>query len=62
MFAKGDTSWPSAVGTPGTGSNADWLVHPVNLAIGLTSARFSVWDTDLGDETYDLYVYDAYST
>ena len=59
VFAKDDTVWPSAVGTPGTGSNADWLVYPVNLAGGLSSARFSVWDADRGDETYDLYVYDA---
>ena len=59
VFAKGDTTWPSAVGTPGTGSSADWLVYPVNLATGLSSARFSVWDSDHGDETYDLYLYDA---
>jgi subtilisin family serine protease len=59
VFGRGDTTWPSAVGTPGTGSNADWLVYPVNLAAGLSSARFSVWDSDRGDETYDLYLYDA---
>ena len=59
VFAKGDTIWPSVVGTPGTGSSADWLVYPIDLASGLTSARLSVWDADRGDETYDLYVYDA---
>ena len=59
VFAKDDTTWPSVVGTPGTGSSADWLVYPVDLAGGLSSARFSVWDADRGDETYDLYLYDA---
>jgi hypothetical protein len=59
VFGRGDTTWPSAVGTPGTGSNADWLVYPVNLAAGLSSARLSVWDSAVGDETYDLYLYDA---
>ncbi len=57
VFAKDDTSWPSAVGTPGTGANADWLVYPVELASGLSEARFSVYDVD-GQETYDVYVYD----
>jgi len=59
VFARGDTTWPSAVGTPGTGTSADWLVYPVNLASGLSSAKFSVWDSDHGDETYDLYLYDV---
>ena len=58
MFGKDDTSWPSAAGTPGTGANADWLVYPVELAGGLDSARFSVYDAAAGDETYDLYLYD----
>ena len=59
VFAKGDTVWPSVVGTPGTGTSADWLVYPVELATGLSSARLSVWDSATGDETYDLYLYDA---
>jgi subtilisin family serine protease len=59
VFAKGDTTWPSVVGTPGTGSSADWLVYPVDLATGLSEARFAAWDSDRGDETYDLYLYDA---
>ena len=60
VYAKDDTSWPSAAGTPGTGSNADWLVYPVKLAAGLASATFSVYDaTAAADETYDIYVYDA---
>lgn len=59
VFAKDDTSWPSAAGTPGTGANADWLVYPVDLAGGLDSARFSVYDAAAGsNETYDLYLYD----
>jgi subtilisin family serine protease len=59
VFAKGDTTWPSVVGTSGTGANADWLVFPVDLAGDLSSARFSVKDSDHGDETYDLYLYDS---
>jgi hypothetical protein len=59
VFAKGDTTWPSVVGSPGTGSSADWLVYPVDLAPGLTTARFAAWDSDQGNETYDLYLYDA---
>lgn len=58
VFGKDDTSWPSAVGTAGTGANADWLVYPVELAGGLDSARFSVYDAAAGNETYDLYLYD----
>lgn len=57
VFAKDDTTWPSVVGTPGTGANADWLVFPVDLASGLSEARFSVYDAD-GRDTYDVYVYD----
>jgi uncharacterized repeat protein (TIGR01451 family) len=59
VFAKDNTTWPSAAGTPGTGANADWLVYPVELAVGLSEARFSVYDAAAGDETYDLYLYDS---
>jgi hypothetical protein len=59
VFAKSDTFWPSAVGQPGTGSNADWLVSPVDLAGGLTDAVFTAWDTAGASNTYDLYLYDA---
>lgn len=59
VYAKGDTTWPSVVGTSGTGTSADWLVVPVELDGRLTSARFSVHDAAAGDETYDLYLYDA---
>jgi subtilisin family serine protease len=59
VFAKDDTVWPSVLGQPGTGSNADWLVYPVQLGAGLSRARFAVYDADHGDETYDLYVYDS---
>ena len=59
VFAKQDTTWPSVVGQPGTGSSADWLVQPVDLAAGLTEAVFSAWDTAGLGNTYDLYVYDA---
>jgi subtilisin family serine protease len=58
VFAKDDTTWPSVAGSPGTGANADWLVHPVTLANGVSEARISVYDSDRGDETYDVYVYD----
>jgi hypothetical protein len=61
VFAKSDTFWPSAVGQPGTGSNADWLVWPVDLAGGLTEAVFTAWDTAGLGNTYDLYLYDARS-
>jgi hypothetical protein len=59
VYAKDNTSWPSVVGTPGTGSNADWLVYPA--LISTASATFSVYDAATGDddETYDLYVYDS---
>src|SRR5581483_8624485 len=53
------TTWPSVVGTPGTGANADWLVYPVELAAGLDHATFSVYDSAAGDETYDVYLYDS---
>ena len=59
VYAKGDTTWPSVVGTSGTGASADWLVHPVELEGRLTSTRFSVYDAAAGDETYDLYLFDA---
>jgi hypothetical protein len=58
VYAKDDTVWPSAEGQA-LGSTADWLVYPVQLGSGLSQARFSVYDSDRGDETYDLYVYDA---
>jgi hypothetical protein len=58
VFAKSDTFWPSAVGQPGTGSNADWLVHPVDLGSGLAEAVFTAWDTAGLGNTYDLYLYD----
>jgi len=58
VFAKDDTIWPSAAGAAPTGSNADWLVFPVELAAGLSEARFSVYDAAAGNETYDLYLYD----
>lgn len=57
VFAKDDTIWPSAAGAA-LGSTADWLVYPVELAPGLNSATFRAWDTDAGNETYDLYLYD----
>ena len=57
VYAKGDTVWPSVVGSSGTGSSADWLVYPVELGSGLREARFSVYDADRGEETYDLYLY-----
>ncbi len=59
VYAKGDTSWPSVAGSAGTGSGADWLVYPVELGRGLSEARFSAYDADRGDETYDLYLYDV---
>jgi subtilisin family serine protease len=59
VFAKGDTTWPSAAGTAGTGASADWLVHPVELAGELSSVTFEAFDAAAGDDTYDLYLYDA---
>jgi subtilisin family serine protease len=58
VFAKDDTLWPSAAGAA-AGATADWRVYPVELAAGLGEARFAVADTAAGDETYDLYIYDA---
>lgn len=59
VFAKDDTLWPSAAGQA-LGATADWLVYGVDLASGLSSATFAVWDTDAGNETYDVYVYDEH--
>jgi hypothetical protein len=58
VFAKSDTLWPSVAGSAGTGAGSDWNVYPVELASGLSEARFSVAATS-GNDTYDLYVYDA---
>ena len=57
-FAKSDTLWPSVIGSPGTGAGSDWNVYPVELASGLSEARFSVYATS-GSDAYDIYVYDA---
>jgi hypothetical protein len=57
VFGKADTSWPFQ--GAGTGAGSDWLVYPVELARGLASAVFSVHGVMPGDDTYDLYVYDA---
>ena len=57
IYAKGDTHWPSVAGAA-LGAAADWQVFPVELAAGLSEARFSIEDAAAGDETYDLYVYD----
>ena len=59
MFAKDDTTWPSAAGTAGTRASSDWLVYPVDLGPHRREAHFSVYDADRGDETYDLYLYDS---
>ena len=59
VFAKDDTTWPSAAGSAGTGSGADWLVYPVDIGSGRREARFTVHDAAAGDETYDLYLYDS---
>ena len=59
VFAKDDTIWPSVAGSAPTGTNADWLVYPVELAADLSEARFSVYDAAAGNETYDLYLYDS---
>ena len=58
VYAKDDTLWPSAAGAA-AGATADWRVYPVELGAGLGEARFAVVDSAAGDETYDLYVYDA---
>ncbi|HET7686762.1 MAG TPA: S8 family serine peptidase [Candidatus Limnocylindria bacterium] len=59
VYGKGDTTWPSAVGAAGTGASADWLVYPVDLAADLSAVTFRAHDAAAGDETYDLYLYDA---
>jgi subtilisin family serine protease len=59
VFAKVDTTWPYVPGSQVTGAGSDWLVYPVELGSGLTGARFSAYDAAAGDETYDLYLYDA---
>src|SRR6185295_7910335 len=48
-FAKSDTLWPSALGAAGTGAGSDWNVYPVELASGLSEARFSVFATSGND-------------
>ena len=59
VYGKDDTTWPSVAGTAPTGTNADWVVFPVELASGLSQARFSVYDTTTHNDTYDLYLYDV---
>jgi subtilisin family serine protease len=59
VYGKDDTTWPSVAGTAPTGTNADWLVFPVDLASGLSEARFTAFDTTTHSDTYDLYVYDS---
>jgi uncharacterized repeat protein (TIGR01451 family) len=59
VYAKQDTVWPFVPGSGVTGAGSDWLVYPVELGSRLTEARFSVYDAVAGDETYDLYLYDA---
>jgi uncharacterized repeat protein (TIGR01451 family) len=60
VFARNDTTWPSVVGAA-AGSQSDWLVFPVELGSGLTSATFRIYDSFAGDddETYDLYLYES---
>jgi subtilisin family serine protease len=58
VYGKDDTTWPSVAGTAPSGTNADWLVFPVELAANLSEARFSVYDT-VHSDTYDLYLYDS---
>jgi subtilisin family serine protease len=58
VYAKDDTVWPSAAGQA-LGATADWLVYPLQLGSGLAQAQLGVYDSDQGDETYDLYVYDS---
>jgi subtilisin family serine protease len=59
VYAKFDTVWPFVPGSGVTGAGSDWFVYPVELGSALTEARFSVYDAAVGDETYDLYLYDA---
>jgi uncharacterized repeat protein (TIGR01451 family) len=58
VFARDNTTWPSVAGAT-LGAASDWLVFPVELGQGLTSASFKVYDSAAGDETYDLYLFDA---
>jgi subtilisin family serine protease len=58
VYGRDSTTWPSAAGAA-LGAQADWLVFPVELGTGLTSATFTVYDSADGDETYDLYLYEA---
>jgi len=60
VYGKDDTTWPSVAGTAPTGTNADWIVFPVELAGGLSQARFSVYDATTHNDTYDLYLYDSH--
>ena len=59
VYAKFDTVWPFVPGSGVTGAGSDWFVYPVELGSRLTEARFGVYDAAVGDETYDLYLYDA---
>jgi subtilisin family serine protease len=58
VYGRDTTTWPSVAGAA-LGAQADWLVFPVELGSGLTSASFKVYDSADGDETYDLYLYGA---
>jgi subtilisin family serine protease len=60
VYGKDETTWPSVAGTAPTGTNADWIVFPVELASGLRQARFAVYDATPRDDTYDLYLYDSH--
>jgi uncharacterized repeat protein (TIGR01451 family) len=59
VYARFDTVWPFVPGSGVTGAGSDWFVYPVELGERLTEARFGVYDAAAGDETYDLYLYDA---
>jgi hypothetical protein len=58
VYARDNTTWPSVVGQA-AGAQGDWLVFPVELGSGLESATLEVYDSAAGDETYDVYLYDA---
>lgn len=58
VFARDNTVWPSAAGVA-LGAQSDWLVFPVELGSGLASVTFKVYDSAVGDDTYDLYLYEA---
>jgi subtilisin family serine protease len=58
VYGKTDTIWPYVPGSGVTGAGSDWSTYPVELGSGLAEARFAVYDAAVGDETYDLYVYD----